>query len=130
MRQHFAFFKNHMVLHLNQGNARFVQCAAHGMVPRNRLRLVVFGTKHRIHLQRLGQRRNFAAGHAVQHDQPGLLMARNRAQTRIQFHQRFADKFHPAVALGQGLQNFAVKDEHAENLGALRQRVGQCRVIL
>ncbi|MNV93630.1 hypothetical protein D3C71_1883430 [compost metagenome] len=69
-----------MVLEGVKGRASGGQSRAHQAVARERLGVVVVVGKHGLHTQGVGQCGNRIAGHRVQHDQPALRIAGERAQ--------------------------------------------------
>ncbi len=63
------------------------------------------------------------------HDQARLRVARQFAQAGIDFDQRFADEFDPAVGAGQGVENLGVKDEGHMHALAMLQGLKEGRVV-
>ena len=121
MGQNLPAFINHLVLAGEKRATGLGQGALHAGVTRERLGLVVACGKHRLRLQFRCQLHDLLAGHGVAHDQPGAGFAAQFAQAGVQFHQRFADEFHPPIQARQARQNVGVEDEDTVNLGTLAQ---------
>ena len=112
-----------------KGDAGIGELAAHPGVARQRLGFVVMGGKDRLHSQSASQCHDFCCRHAVAHDQRRASLAAELAQIGVKLAQRLANELDPAVAAGQGVKNFGVKDKDTVKLLAGLQRQAQCGVV-
>ncbi len=129
-RQQLAPLQHHLVLHRMHRNADAGQRAQDPAIALDRLRLVVMRGKNRLHTEFERQRDDRRRGIAVHHDQSGVRVGAGAAQLRVQFQQRVADEFDPAVGTRQRVENSAVKHERAMHLAAGNQCQVQRRVVV
>ena len=128
--QHFALFKNDVVLAQMECRTGLLQRLLHNAVPRNGLGFVVLARIHGLYAQCLGQCGDFFFGAAVQNDEACVGLSAKVAQACIQLHQRFTNELHTPVLARQGGQNVCVEDKHTVHTLALLQGDIQCGVVV
>ena len=117
----------HLVLEGEKGNAPRVQGATDCRIPVDRQRFIVVIGEYGVCTEFEREGRNGGTRLVVEDNQA----AAGIFQLRLEFDDRFADEFHPAVGPGrQRVQDFPVEHEYAIHAHARFKGAKQRRVIV